>query len=149
MHEAWSTNYLYFNKYIICVTETWLTPFITDQEILYTGYHIYINDSGSRGGGVMIGISQNILSRKAEIPTYKEVCLVELATCCVYVPPSPSCGNRLRRILRPLPLTFDAVEDFWSSLFQVLKKNSGTHHGCTSDKASYKVYQNSKTSCKI
>ena len=44
----------------------------------------------------MIGISHNIPSRKAEIPTPKEVCLVELATsplilCCVYVP--PSCDN--------------------------------------------------------
>ena len=45
----------------------------------------------------MIGISQNIPSRKAEIPTPKEVCLVEFATsplillCCVYVP--PSCDN--------------------------------------------------------
>ena len=45
----------------------------------------------------MIGISQNIPSRKAEIPIPKEVCLVELPTsplillCCVDVP--PSCDN--------------------------------------------------------
>ena len=45
----------------------------------------------------MIGISQNIPSRITEIPTPKEVCLVELSTsplillCCVYVP--PSCDN--------------------------------------------------------
>ena len=42
---------------IVCITETWLSKNIFNNEILPCGYKIYRSDSESRGGGVLIGIS--------------------------------------------------------------------------------------------
>ena len=47
---------------ILGVTETWLTDMIFDLEILPTNFTIYRKDRNSRGGGVMIAISNKIHS---------------------------------------------------------------------------------------
>ena len=54
-------SYIYSSDYdIICLTETWLTDLIFDQEILPTSYNIYRKDRPSRGGGVLIAIKDTI-----------------------------------------------------------------------------------------
>ena len=45
---------------LICVTETWLSDHIFDQEIIPSQYSIYCNDCTTRGGGVMIAIKDTI-----------------------------------------------------------------------------------------
>ena len=48
---------------VFCVTETWLSSYVLNNEILPYGYTIYRCDRDSRGGGVMIAVADGILSR--------------------------------------------------------------------------------------
>ena len=69
------------NFQILAVTETWLSSSIYDNEILLSQYTIYRNDHKSRGGGIMIAISQTIpskiisRSKELEVATYYTVTL--------------------------------------------------------------------------
>ena len=58
---------------MICVTETWLTDFIYDQEILPSNYSIHRNDRKSRGGGVLIAIKNNIRATVISKPNHLEL----------------------------------------------------------------------------
>ena len=86
---------------IVCVTETWLSKNIFNNEILPCGYKIYRSDSESRGGGVLIGISDKIPSKLAWVRAPPEVCLVELNLspalflCCVYLAPNSDNSHRM------------------------------------------------------
>ena len=81
---------------IICITETWLNNSFYDQEILSNDYTIYRRDRGSRGGGVLIGISKDLPSKIYNTPVHNSVeqVTVELLTnpptllCCLYIPPN-------------------------------------------------------------
>lgn len=79
---------------LFCVTETWLSPHILDSEILPTGYTIYRQDRGSRGGGVLVAISNRISSSHFPTSTSHELLVIHLAIkpdtyiCCAYLPPS-------------------------------------------------------------
>ena len=85
---------------IICVTETWLSKNITNNEILPRGYNIYRSDRNSRGGGVFIAVSQDIPSHQVSISCPPEVCVVELLTspsvllCCIYLSPNSDALHR-------------------------------------------------------
>ena len=48
---------------IICITETWLHDSILNTEIFSHNYTIYRRDRGSRGGGIVIAISDNLTSK--------------------------------------------------------------------------------------
>ena len=48
---------------IIAITETWLSDFIYNHEILPSSYSIYHRDHTTRGGGVLIAVNQSIPSR--------------------------------------------------------------------------------------
>ena len=82
---------------IIAITETWLTDYILDNEILPTGFKIFRNDRDSRGGGVLLAIHQ---SSSAEVlplpPPHLEVIAVKLTRpislviCVVCLPPNSS-----------------------------------------------------------
>jgi len=80
---------------VICVTETWLTDFIFDQEILPLNYTIHRNDRKSRGGGVFIATKNNIHTSIISIPNHLEIVSlhlhlhIPLTLCCIYVPPNP------------------------------------------------------------
>ena len=80
---------------MICVTETWLTDFIFDQEILPLNYTIHRNDRKSRGGGVFIATKNNIRTSIISIPNHLEIVSlhlylhIPLTLCCIYVPPNP------------------------------------------------------------
>ena len=85
---------------IISVTETWFTPYIFDNEILPSGYTIYRQDRGSRGGGVMVAVSDSIPSAQVLVHTQCELVIVNLQSthpntyiCCVYLPPSSSTSH--------------------------------------------------------
>ena len=89
-------SYIYSKQFnIIALTETWCHPDISDREILPENYTVYRNDRDSRGGGVLLAISDTICSEQIESPTHSECLLVKLHThkpiilCVVYVPPSP------------------------------------------------------------
>ena len=45
-----------------CLTETWLSDFICNGEILPTGFVLYRKDRPSRGGGVLIAVRESLFS---------------------------------------------------------------------------------------
>ena len=79
---------------IVGITETWLSSNIFDNEILPINYTIYRNDHGSRGGGVLLAVQDNIVSKVLPSPTNIEMLTVEvelpqtLVLCIVYLPPN-------------------------------------------------------------
>ena len=119
---------------IICITETWLTSSILNKEILPENYTIYRRDRGSRGGGILIGISDNIPSKLAFTSPSAEVTAVELLLhpplllYCVYDPPSSpyslSHNQNLFHSLSSIPHDsnclvvgdFNAPDISWSSM---------------------------------
>jgi len=84
------------NPDVICITETWLSGNVYDQEIIPLGYNIYCNDQPSRGGGVMISIKESISTSVISSPDHIEAITVKLSTCnqiilsCIYIPPNSS-----------------------------------------------------------
>ena len=81
---------------MICITETWLTHFIYDKEILPKGYTLYRKDRESRGGGVLIAVNDHLPSILFPSPPDLEVVTVRLcprrntiSICAVYIPPNP------------------------------------------------------------
>ena len=76
-----------------CLTETWLNNSICDTEIL-PDFTLYRRDRSSRGGGVMIAVSDRIPSRQISTSSSAEIVIVELALspkliiCCIYIPPN-------------------------------------------------------------
>ena len=81
---------------IIAITETWLSNNVFDNEILPANYTLYRNDRGSRGGGVLIAVRDNIISKVLSSPADIEMLTVEVKAsqsfiiCVVYLPPAPS-----------------------------------------------------------
>ena len=79
---------------IICISESWLSDNISSNEILSYGYNIYRSDRGSRGGGVLIAITNTIPSNHINNSAPSEMCVVKLAfpspllICCVSLSPS-------------------------------------------------------------
>lgn len=79
---------------ILCVTETWLSPLIFDTEIAPHNYSIFRRDRDSRGGGVLIAISNDIPSRIVLSCPKTELIVVEvflnprIILACMYVPPN-------------------------------------------------------------
>ena len=63
---------------VFCITETWLTDFVVNNEIAPENYTIYRRDRGSRGGGVMIAVSNTIPSKLHFSSTSLELISVEL-----------------------------------------------------------------------
>uniref|UniRef100_A0A1X7UGR0 Endonuclease/exonuclease/phosphatase domain-containing protein n=1 Tax=Amphimedon queenslandica TaxID=400682 RepID=A0A1X7UGR0_AMPQE len=79
--------------HIIALTETWCHPNVSDKEILPVNYTVYRNDRDSRGGGVLLAISDSICSKQIESP-HSECLIVKVYTyqpfilCLVYAPPT-------------------------------------------------------------
>ena len=85
---------IYSHDYdIIAISETWLSDNIFDNEILPTNYTIHRCDRGSRGGGVLVAVWDNIISRAYPSPTNIEMLTIEVEAviiCVIYLPPTPS-----------------------------------------------------------
>ena len=82
---------------VVCLSETWLSDSLFDQEILPSNYNIYRNDRPSRGGGVLIATKDNIpvTAITPYLPSSNafEILSIKLNLCkpiiltCVYIPP--------------------------------------------------------------
>lgn len=98
MQEAFLIRYPAFGQLFscFCVTETWLNDSICNNKLLSANFAIYCKDRGSRGGGVLIAVSNLIPSHQILISSSSEIIMVEIALspkivlCCVYVPPASS-----------------------------------------------------------
>ena len=81
---------------IVCVTETWLSQFVYNNEILPSTFSIYHRDRDTRDGGVMIAVSDSVPSKLAFTSTSIQMIIVELCLtpkvliCCLYIPPASS-----------------------------------------------------------
>ncbi len=71
---------LVYSRSIDCflITESWLSINVGDGEILPSNYKLYRYDRESRGGGVLIAVSNQIASRQLATNTCSEMVLVEL-----------------------------------------------------------------------
>ena len=121
-------SYIYSSDFdVICLTETWLSESVFDQEILPTNYNIYRKDRPSRGGGVLIAIKSTIpasvvcsdpFNNAIEILTVRLNLSKPVTLSCVYVPPSPSDSY---------------MYDLISNLTQLVKTNLSTDIIITGD----------------
>lgn len=48
---------------IVCLSETWLTPDVTDQAVYISGFKMIRKDRGARGGGIGIYVRDSINSK--------------------------------------------------------------------------------------
>jgi len=71
---------------LVAVTETWLTPSIKDDELLPKRYLLYRKDRctvipGKIGGGILLAVNGNILSRRrSDIEPVDEILVCEMLT---------------------------------------------------------------------
>ena len=77
---------------VFCLTETWLSDFVLDSEVLPYDFIVYRQDRASRGGGVLVAVHDSIPSLLLSSPSDLEIVSVKLsvhnyALCAVYVPP--------------------------------------------------------------
>lgn len=100
---------MYSSDYqIVAVSETWLSDYICDKEILPTGYSIYRKDRQSRGGGVLLAVDQRIRSiilptpSNLEVLTIKIFCPRSIILSIVYRPPNSADTNQLLAYLAEL-----------------------------------------------
>ena len=79
---------------VVSVTETWLSNYIFDNEVLPSGYNIFRADRPSRGGGVLLAVSSDLSVSLLYCHTDPCIVTVRLLTpspiivCSVYLPPS-------------------------------------------------------------
>jgi len=113
-----------------CQKHGYIYNAVLDSEILPHGYTIYRADRGSRGGGVMIAVSNKLPSKQLPSPPNLEVVTVSISlmpaiVCCmVYVPPNATMEyhNELITYLESLPTQVVILGDFnmtdinWSTL---------------------------------
>ena len=102
---------------LICITETWLHDSILNTEIFSHNYTIYWRDRGSRGGGIVIAISDNLTSKIVLFHRSLESIAVEIdispktLIVCMYVPPSCPEAYQLEAIyyLNSLPTDHEII----------------------------------------
>ena len=89
MKFNWQTNYLIPITCVLvyCITETWLSNSVFDCEILPCEYTLYRKDRGSRGGGVLIAVSDSVPSVLISSPEDLEIITVNIpiTLCTVYL----------------------------------------------------------------
>ena len=74
-------SFVYASKFnVFCVTETWLSNYIYDCEILPTDFVLYRKDRPSRGGGVLIAVKSSFHSSLIPSPSDVEVISVKLGS---------------------------------------------------------------------
>ena len=61
---------------IFCLVETWLSDSIFDNETIPKGFSVYRKDRHSRGGGVLVAVSDSITSASVVSPAGIEVITV-------------------------------------------------------------------------
>ena len=88
-------SFIYSSSFnVIAIVETWVSHFITDNEILPTGFSIYRKHRKSRGGGVLLAIHCSLPSLQLQSPPDLEVVAVQIgfkgnvAICVVCISPN-------------------------------------------------------------
>ena len=78
-----------------CITETWLSDYVFDREILPCGFTLPRKDGQSRGGGVLIAVSSSVASCKLPSPPDVEAIAVnitlnklQIVVCNCHIPPN-------------------------------------------------------------
>jgi len=85
-----------FHYNVIGITKTRLHSTISDNEILHTGFSIYRTDRDTRGGGVLLAISNSIPTRLVESHNSLELVVIyvglnnPVCICWLYNPPNAS-----------------------------------------------------------
>ena len=90
-------------KYDLCLTETWLTPHVTNTAVFLPNYSMYRTDRDpdmfiSKDGGVLIGIRNTIEHEQVNLSTVHDDYVAtkiftkskSILICCVYNPPTRS-----------------------------------------------------------
>ena len=80
---------------VICLCETWLNTNISNNEILPPNYKIYRCDRDDGYGGILLGITSDVLCDVIDAPSHLEVCSVllklsrntDVIIICAYRPP--------------------------------------------------------------
>ena len=78
---------------MLYITKTWLSDYVSDGEILPHGYVLYRKDRPSRGGGVLVAVTESLFSSIIPFPPDLEIVSVQgndFVISCVYVPPDSS-----------------------------------------------------------
>lgn len=92
---------------IVCLSESWLTKSINDCELFPKSFTVYRRDRCSRGGGVLIAVSEKFPSRLISSSSSIEMIVVEIhlpppiIVCCIYIPPA-SLESYLQDVLHSL-----------------------------------------------
>ena len=110
-------SYVYSTPYhIYCITESWLSNSVFDCEILPCNYTLYRKDRGSRGGGVLVAVSESVPSVLIPSPEDLEIIAVNLhclngpiTLCTVYVSPNSGDDYHKRLISYLIHVTSSAV----------------------------------------
>ena len=90
---------VYSNSFdLIAISETWLSDYYNDNEILPCNYVVYRKDRSSHGGGVLIAVSpsnqiNSTLFSSVEFLAVNISVKPSLLFCCVYNPPNSSSAD--------------------------------------------------------
>ena len=90
-------SFVYSNPIdVYCITESWLSNSIFDNEILPSGYSIFCKNRGSRGGGILVAVADSIPTKLIPSPPNLQARTImisysnrQILLCCVYIPPNP------------------------------------------------------------
>ena len=90
-------SFVYSNPIdVYCITESWLSDSVFDNEILPSGYSIFRKDRGSRGGGILVVVADSIPIKLIPSPSNLEALTImisyskgQILLWCVYIPPNP------------------------------------------------------------
>ena len=69
---------VYINFFIICLTETWLSDYVQDGEILPTDYVLYHKDRPSRDRGVLLAVRDLLFSSCIPSPPNSEIVSIKI-----------------------------------------------------------------------
>lgn len=81
---------------ILAITETWCSKDVLDNEIFPPGYNVYRKDRDSRGGGVLLAVTDRLFSKLITVDAFSESIIVQvflpqpIFLCVAYVPPQSS-----------------------------------------------------------
>ncbi|XP_011408163.1 PREDICTED: uncharacterized protein LOC105315277 [Amphimedon queenslandica] len=81
---------------ILACTETWLSPYVFNEEFLPPGYSVFRHDRDGRGGGVLLAIRNHIPCFELSSPKDLELVTVniglvhQVTLCVLYRPPNAS-----------------------------------------------------------
>ena len=67
------------NPDILDISETWLSPSITDTELLLPNYNIFRKDLSDGYGGVLLGCSKSLITQQLHIDTQAEAITCQVA----------------------------------------------------------------------